>query len=67
MKLRLIALAALAAAGSANALTITQIENYRASGALREVRLLGASAQTPMLESYIATDLCNSADYTKYV
>jgi len=45
MKLRLIAMAALAAAGSAHALTPAQIDTARADGSLKEVYLAGASAQ----------------------
>jgi hypothetical protein len=45
MKVRLIALAALAAAGSAQALTPAQIDAARTAGTLKEVDIAGASAQ----------------------
>ncbi|HEX5682708.1 MAG TPA: hypothetical protein VFY73_01625 [Ideonella sp.] len=45
MKVRLIALAALAAAGSAQALTPAQINAARTAGTLKEVDIAGASAQ----------------------
>jgi hypothetical protein len=45
MKIRLIALAALAAVGSAHALSPTQIDAFRTAGTLKEIRIAGGSAQ----------------------
>ena len=61
MKFRLIALAALAAVGSAHALSPTQIEAARADGSLKEVRIYGATAQTPGIAAYMA-DICGTVD-----
>ena len=55
MKLKLIALAALAAAGSANALTAAQIDSFRAAGTLKEIRLSGSSAYRLAIAGYIQT------------
>ncbi len=55
MKLKLIALAALAAAGSAHALTPAAIDAARTNGTLREIRLTGSSAYRLAIAGHIQT------------
>jgi hypothetical protein len=62
MKLRSIALAALAAAGSAHALTPAEIDTARANGTLKEVYIAGASAQRLFLGAWFQTN-CNPASF----
>jgi len=57
MKFRLIALAAIAAAGSAHALTPSQVAAARAAGTLKEVVIHGASAQTNLIAGYMG-EIC---------
>jgi hypothetical protein len=66
MKYRLIALAAIAATGAAQAAIIspTQIDSARTAGTLKEYRFFGASAQSRMIGSYMQS-IC-TADYTTY-
>lgn len=61
MNFRLIALAALAAAGSAHAMSPADIVAARSAGTLKEVRIFGASAQTPGLLAYMK-DICGTVD-----
>jgi hypothetical protein len=67
MNLRLIALAALAAAGSAQAALITpaQLDAARANNTLKEYRIFGASAQSRMIGAYMKS-ICNTGDFTTY-
>lgn len=62
MKLRMIALAALAAAGSAHALTPAQIDTARANGTLKEVYIAGASAQRLFLGAWFQSN-CTPASF----
>ena len=63
MKYRLIALAAaLAAAGSANALTPTEIAAYRGAGTLKEINIAGASAIRLSFAAYIQ-EICKPATF----
>jgi len=59
MKFRLITLAAIAACGSAHALSPAVIDADRAAGTLKEVVIHGASAQSPLVGAYMA-EICNS-------
>lgn len=67
MNIRLIALAALAATGSAQAALITPaaLDSARTAGTLKEYRLFGASAQSRMIGAYMK-DICNASDFTTY-
>lgn len=62
MKLRLIALAALAAASSAHALTPAQIDTARSNGTLKEVYIAGASAQRLFIGAWFQTN-CNASTF----
>lgn len=62
MKIRLIALAALAAAGSAHALTPAQIASYRAAGTLKEIYLAGGSAQRLFIGAWFQQQ-CKAATF----
>lgn len=62
MKVRLIALAALAAAGSAQALTPAQIDAARSAGTLKEVYIAGASAQRLFLGAWFQQN-CKPATF----
>ncbi len=62
MKVRLIALAALAAAGSAQALTPAQIDAARTAGTLKEVYIAGASAQRLFLGAWFQ-EQCTPASF----
>ncbi|MCY4757324.1 hypothetical protein [Pelomonas aquatica] len=59
MKLKLIAMAALAAAGSAHALSPAAIDTARANGTLKEIRLTGSSAYRLAIAGHIQT-ICNA-------
>ncbi|MBQ0928942.1 hypothetical protein [Ideonella alba] len=62
MNIRLIALAALAAVGTAHATSLSPAQIDAARGVdLKEVRIYGASAQTPALAAYMA-DICGAMD-----
>lgn len=67
MNVRLIALAALAATGSAQAALITpaQLDAARTANTLKEYRIFGASAQSRMVGAYMKS-ICNAADFTTY-
>ncbi len=62
MQIRLIALAALMAAGSAHALSPADIAGYRAAGTLKEIKVGGASAQRLFIASY-AQSICNAGNF----
>ncbi|MBI5269812.1 MAG: hypothetical protein HY856_09070 [Burkholderiales bacterium] len=62
MKIRLIALAALAATGSAHALTPAQIDTARAAGTLKEVYIAGASAQRLFIGAWFQQN-CKSTTF----
>lgn len=62
MKIRLIALAALAAAGSAHALTPAQIDAARQAGTLKEVYIAGASAQRLFIGAWFQSN-CNPSSF----
>lgn len=65
MNIRLIALAALAAAGTAHATSLSPAQIDAARGVdLKEVRIYGASAQTLSLQAYMA-DICGAMDTYK--
>lgn len=68
MKLRtsLIALACVAAAGAAQALTPAQIVAARADGSLKEVHLAGASALRLLIGSYIQSDLADPTTFDTF-
>ena len=59
MKFRIITLAAIAACGSAHALSPAVLDADRASGKLQEVVIHGGSAQAPLVGAYMA-EICNS-------
>jgi hypothetical protein len=61
-RLATVAAAAIAAAGSANALTIPVLEAARADGSLKEIRIAGASALRLSVAAY-AKEICNAADF----
>ncbi len=61
MKFRLITLAAIAACGSAHALSPAVIDADRANGTLKEVVIHGGSAQAPLVGAYMA-EICNNLD-----
>lgn len=67
MKFRMIVLAAMAAAGSANAAIITPaaLDTARANGTLKEIRIFGASAQSTFVGAYMQS-ICKSTDFTTY-
>lgn len=65
MQVRLIALAALACAGSAHALTLAEIDAARNNSSLKEIVIFGASAQSPMVAAYMK-ELCAGNDYHEY-
>lgn len=67
MNVRLIALAALAATGSAQAALITpaQLDAARTANTLKEYRIFGASAQSRMIGAYMKS-ICNAGDFTTY-
>lgn len=67
MNVRLIALAALAATGSAQAALITpaDLDAARAANTLKEYRIFGASAQSRMIGAYMK-EICNASDFTTY-
>lgn len=66
MNLRLIALAALAAAGSAHALTPVEIDAARTNLTLKEVFVSGASAQRLFIGAY-AQSICKTSDFDVFM
>lgn len=67
MKLRIIALAAMAITGAAQAAVITPaaLDSARAAGTLKEFRIFGASAQSTFIGAYMQS-ICKSTDFTTY-
>jgi hypothetical protein len=61
-RLSSLAAAAITAAGSANALTLAQIDAARTAGTLQEVRIAGASALRLSVAAYIK-EICNAGDF----
>jgi hypothetical protein len=57
-----LAAAAVAAVGSANALTLAQIDAARTAGTLQEVRIAGASALRLSIAAYMK-EVCNTNDF----
>lgn len=59
MKFRILSLAAIAACGSAHALSPAVIDADRTAGTLKEVVIHGGSAQAPLFGAYMAS-ICNT-------